>query len=268
MMALALLLPWSGAGRCQDATSRTAMDDRPTPAAIHDLAPTGTLRAAINLGNSVLAGRDARSGALSGVSVDLARALGGRLGVPVTLVAYDSAGAVSGAATGGAWDICFLAVDPKRAEDIVFTEPYVVIEGSYLVPATSPITTAEAVYRSGVRVAVGRGSAYDLYLTRAIRHATLVRAPTSPAAITLFADDHLEVAANVRQPLEAYAAAHPEVRLLPGHFMAIAQAMGIVKDRPAGAAYLRTFVAGMKADGFIAKALAANGQDPALVAPR
>ncbi len=244
------------------------MSERPTPAAIHDLAPTGALRAAINLGNSVLASRDARSGALSGVSVDLARALGARLGVPVTLVPYDSAGAVSGSATTGAWDVCFLARDPKRAEDIVFTDPYVVIEGSYLVPAASPITTAEAVDQPGIRVAVGRGSAYDLHLTRAIRHATLVRAPTSPAAITLFADDHLEVAANVRQPLEAYAATHPDVRLLPGHFMEIAQAMGIAKGRPAGAAALRAFVDEMKADGFVTKALAANGQDPALAAPR
>ena len=258
MLAVALVLLVNDAGRGEGRTSTV----------IQDLAPTGVLRAAINLGNSVLAGKDARSGALSGVSVDLARALGERLGVPVTLVPYDSAGAVSGAAATGAWDICFLAVDPKRAEGIDFTSPYVVIEGSYLVPAASKIATADAVDRTGVRIAVGRGSAYDLFLTRAIRHATLVRAPTSPAAIAMFADDKLEVAANVRQPLEAYAATHPEVRLLPGHFMEIAQAMGIVKGRPAGAAYLRAFVEAMKADGFVAKALAAHGQAAALAAPR
>ncbi len=236
-----------------------------TPA-IHDLAPTGTLRAAINLGNSVLAGRDERSGALSGVSVDLARALGERLGVPVALVEYESAGAVSGAARSGAWDICFLAIDPKRAEDIDFTEPYVIIEGSYLVPAHSPITTGAAVDRKGVRIAVGRGSAYDLYLTRAIGAATLVRAPTSSAALKLFVDERLDVAANVRQPLKAYAETHPDVRLLPGHFMEIRQAVGLITGRPAGAAFLRAFVQEMMTTGFVTKSLRTHGQDATIAA--
>ena len=234
-------------------------------AIVRDLAPTGTLRAAINLGNAVLA-RKGADGALSGVSVDLARALSERIGVPLVLVPYDSAGAVSEASASGAWDICFLARDPKRAEGIVFTAPYLVIEGGYLVPADSPIRAMDAVDRDGVRIAVGRGSAYDLYLSRTIRHATLVRVPTSPAAITLFAESGLEVAANIRQPLEAYAAAHPEVRLLPGRFMQIAQAMGVPKGREAGAGYLRRFVEAKKADGFVAGALQANGQ-AATVAP-
>lgn len=230
-----------------------------------DLAPTGTLRAAINLGNAVLARREA-DGTVSGVSVDLARALAKRIGVPVAFVTYDGAGAVSGAAASDTWDLCFLAVDPRRAEGIAFTAPYLVIEGSYLVPADSPIRAADDVDRAGVRIAVGRGSAYDLYLSRTIRHATLERAPTSPAAIALFAESRLDVAANVRQPLEAYAAAHPEVRMLPGHFMEIAQAMGLPKDRIAGMTYLRRFVEDMKADGFVAELLRANGQS-ATVAP-
>lgn len=234
-------------------------------AVARDLAPTGTLRAAINLGNAVLARRDA-DGTVSGVSVDLARALATRIGVPVAFVTYDGAGAVSGAAASGTWDLCFLAVDPERAEGIAFTAPYLVIEGSYLVPADSPIREAEDVDREGVRIAVGRGSAYDLHLSRTIRHATLERAPTSPAAIALFAESRLDVAANVRQPLEAYAAAHPEVRMLPGHFMEITQAMGVPKDRSAGMAYLRRFVEDMKADGFVAELLRANGQS-ATVAP-
>ena len=255
MLGVALLLTIGGAARGEERS----------PAVIGDLAPTGVLRAAINLGNSVLAGRDA-GGAVAGVSVDLARALGERLGVPVTLVPYDSAGAVSGAATSGAWDICFLAVDPKRAEHIVFSAPYVVIEGSYLVPAGSPVEAGDAVDQPGVRIAVGQGSAYDLFLTRVIRRATLVRAPTSSAALTMFVEGKLEVAANVRQPLAAYAASHPKVRLLPGHFMEIAQAMGVRKDRPAGAAYLRAFVEEMKSNGFVARALSAHGQDAALAA--
>lgn len=230
-----------------------------------ELVPTGTLRAAINLGNAVLARKDA-AGAVSGVSVDLARELASRLGTPLALVTYDSAGAVSGAAGTGAWDICFLASDPKRAEGIAFTAPYVVIEGSYLVPVGSPIRTGADVDRPGIRVAVGRGSAYDLYLGRTLRHATLERAPTSPAAITLFSEAKLDVAANVRQLLEAYAATHPEVRMVPGRFMEIAQAMGVPKERIAGTAYLRRFVETMKASGFVADALRANGQD-ATVAP-
>lgn len=237
----------------------------PSPAALHDLAPTGTLRAAINLGNPVLA----RSGAdgPAGVSVDLARALAQRLGVPVTFVTFPGAGAVSASAGSGTWDICFLAIDPKRAEGIAFTAPYVLIAGSYLVPAASPIRNLPDVDRDGIRISVGHGSAYDLFLTRTLRHATLVRAPTSAEAVTAFARDGLDVAAGVHQPLTAYAAAHPEVRLLPGRFMEIPQAMGLPVGRDAGGAFLAGFLAQAKADGFIARSLEANGQDPGLAAP-
>lgn len=237
----------------------------PDPTVLHDLAPTGTLRAAINLGNPVLAqgGPDGPAG----VSVDLARALAARLGVPVAFITYPGAGAVSGSAGSGTWDICFLAIDPKRAEGISFTEPYVLIAGSYLVPAASPLQTPEAVDRDGVRVSVGRGSAYDLFLTRALTHATLVRAPTSAEAVTAFARDGLEVAAGVHQPLAAYAAAYPEVRLLPGHFMEIPQAMGLPVGRAAGAAYLAAFIAQAKRDGLVRRGLEASGQDPELAAP-
>ncbi|WP_082643311.1 ABC transporter substrate-binding protein [Methylobacterium sp. GXS13] len=237
----------------------------PSPAILHDLAPTGTLRAAINLGNPVLA----RSGAdgPAGVSVDLARALAQKLGVPVAFVTFPGAGTVSGSAGSGTWDICFLAIDPKRAEGIAFTAPYVLIAGSYLVPAASPIRSLPDVDRTGIRISVGRGSAYDLFLTRALRHASLVRAPTSAEAVTAFARDGLDVAAGVHQPLAAYAAAHPEVRLLPGHFMEIPQAMGLPVGRDAGAAFLAGFLAQAKADGFIARSLETNGQDPGLAAP-
>ena len=212
------------------------------------IAPSGTLRAAINLGNPVLAHRGA-DGAVSGVSVDLARALSDRIGVPLSLVPYDSAGAVSGAVESGAWDICFLAVDPKRAEGITFTAPYVVIEGSYLVPAASPIRSMEDVDRAGIRIAVGRGSAYDLHLTRAIRHATLERAATSPAAIALFAESGLGGRGQ-----RASAA-----RSLCGRASRDADAAGAFHGDRAGdgraerigsraAAYLRRFVEAMKAE--------------------
>lgn len=241
-----------------------AMASAADPGVLHDLAPEGRLRAAINLGNPVLAREEA--GGPAGVSVDLARRLGEALGVPVSFVTYPAAGAVTASAGSGTWDICFLAIDPKRAQGIAFTEPYVLIRGSYLVPAASPLRMPEDVDRDGIRVAVGAGSAYDLFLSRALTHATLVRAPTSAGAVTLFAQDHLDVAAGVHQPLVAYAAQHSEVRLLPGHFMEIPQAMGLPTGRPAGAAYLSAFIAKAKAEGFIGLRLGANGQDPALAA--
>jgi polar amino acid transport system substrate-binding protein len=233
-----------------------------------DLAPTGKLRAAINFGNPVLAQKDPATGEARGVSVDLARELGRRLGVPVELVTFDAAGKVFDALKTGAWDIAFLAIDPARAVEIVFTAPYVVIEGTYLVPADSPLRTIEDVDRDGVRVAVGNKSAYDLYLTRTLKRAQLVRVPTSPEAIDVFLKDKLEAAAGVKQPLVQFAKTHPNVRVMDGRFMAIEQAMGTPKGREDGARYLRQFVEEMKASGFVAGGLERSGQGDATVAPR
>src|SRR6266851_7844279 len=140
-----------------------------SPAIVKELAPTGKLRAAINFGNPVLAQKDPATGDARGVSVDLARELGRRLGLPVDLIAYDAAGKVVDAVKTGAWDVAFLAVDPDRAAEIAFTAPYVVIEGTYAVPADSPLRAIEDVDRNGVRIAVGAKSAYDLYLTRTLK---------------------------------------------------------------------------------------------------
>jgi polar amino acid transport system substrate-binding protein len=223
--------------------------------AVSELAPGGKLRAAINFGNPVLAQRDP-GGAPRGVTVDLARELGRRLGVPVELVPYEAAGRVTDAAKSGAWDVAFVAIDPARAVDIAFTAPYVVIEGAYMVPAGSSLRAVEEVDREGVRVAVGAKSAYDLYLTRTLKRATIVRAPTSPAAIELFVKDRLEVAAGVKQPLVEYARTHPGVRVIDGRFMSIEQAMATPRGREAGAAYLQKFVEEMQASGFVERALA------------
>ena len=231
------------------------------------IAPKGSLRAAINLGNPVLAQKDPATGEPRGVSVDLARELGRRLGVPVELVTYDSAGKVSEAAKTGAWDVAFLAIDPGRAGDIAFTAPYLVIDGTYLVPADSPLRTIEDVDRDGVRVAVGRKSAYDLYLSRTLKHATMVRADTSPGAIDLFHKDRLEAAAGVKQMLVRAAKQDPSVRVIDGRFMAIEQAMGMPKGRDAGERYLHDFVEEMKASGFVARRLEASGQQDAEIAP-
>lgn len=228
-----------------------------------DLAPTGVLRASINLGNPVLA--QGTPDAPSGVTVDIARELGARLGVPVELVPFDAARKSFEAMTSGRADICFLAIEPKRAEEVAFTAPYVLIEGVYAVRADSPITTADDVDRPGVRVGVNQGSAYDLYLTRTLRHATLVRGENG---LTVFREQGLEVAANVRQPMTEYVAAHEDMRLLEPRFMEIRQALGTTRSRSRETvAFLSAVVEELKANGFVADALRRAGQDDGLVAP-
>ncbi len=179
----------------------------------------------------MLAQTDRATGQPKGVTPDLARELGRRLGVPVEFVIFDTAGKVLEAVKSGAWDIAFVAIEPARATEIEFTAPYVVIDGTYMVPADSPLKTIDDVDRPGVRIAVGLGSAYDLYLTRTIRNATIVRATAGGGRemIDLFLKDKLEVAAGVRQPLVAYAATNPNVRVMDGRFMEIRQALGTPK---------------------------------------
>lgn len=232
------------------------------------LAPTGTLRAAINLGNPILAGRDPATGRVCGVSVDLACELARRLDVGIELIVVDAAGKSVEAVTQQRADVGFFAIDPVRGAEIAFTGPYVLIEGCYLVRVGSPLQDNEEVDRAGTRVAVGSGSAYDLYLTRALRHATMARAPTSPAVVDYFIEHALEVAAGVRQQLEADARRIGGLRLLPGRFMVIRQAMGLPKCRDAAAAdLLGRYVEEMKASGFVARALARHRIEGASVAP-
>ena len=245
-----------------------AMTSQVPPAARSDLAPTGTLRAAINFGNPILAARDASTGEPRGVSVDLSRELARRLGVPVQFVTYDAAGKVVEGLKSGAWDVAYVAIDPARAVDISYSAAYVVIEGAYLVSQDSPIRSNADVDRDGVRVAVGAGSAYDLFLSRNLKHAKMVRAPTSPAVVDMFVAQKLEVAAGVKQQLEADARRIPGLRLLEGRFMVINQAMGTPRGRDAGAKYLREFVEEMKASGFVARALERHRIEGASVAPR
>jgi polar amino acid transport system substrate-binding protein len=234
---------------------------------VNDLAPSGTLRAAMNFGNSVLAQKDPASGEPRGVSSELARELARRLGVPIAFVGFDAAGKVVEALKNGAWDVAFLAVDPVRADTIDFSPPYVIIEGAYLVPKHSPLQTVAEVDRPGVRIAVGKGSAYELYLTRALKHAQLIRDPSGKDALDAFLRDKLEAAAGVKQPIVAFAKDHPETRVIPGRFMVIEQAMACPRGRAAGAQYIRQFIEEMKASGFVARALAASGQAEATVAP-
>jgi polar amino acid transport system substrate-binding protein len=260
--AAALALPARGA-----APSPPPLATPASEVLVQALAPTGRLRTAINLGNPTLAARDAK-GQVFGVSVDLARALAAELGVEAELRAVDSAARAVTAVRYGEADIGFFALDPQRSDGIAFSKPYLLIEGAYLVRAGSPITDNAQVDQPGTRVMVGAGSAYDLYLARELKAARLLRAPTSPAVVDRFLAEGADVAAGVRQQLQADAARLPGLRVLPGRFMVIEQAMGLQAGRGGAAeACLRDFVERMKASGFVARALERHGILGADVAP-
>ena len=231
------------------------------PDVLKDLAPTGKLRAAINFGNGVLA-QKGPNGEPRGITPDLATALAKRLGVAVEFVTFEAAGKVFEAAKAGAWDIGFVAIEPVRAAEIEFSAPYVLIDGTYMVRQDSPLREVGDVDRPGVRIAVGLGSGYVTYLKRTMKHAAVVEAAVGGgrANIELFVNDKLEAVAGVRQPLEAYAKDHPEMRVMSGAFQQIQQAMGTPKGRMAGARYLAAFVEEMKSSGFVAEALKRSGQ--------
>jgi polar amino acid transport system substrate-binding protein len=203
------------------------------------------------------------------VSIDLAKEFAKRLGVDIELVVFDAAGKSVEAVKAEQADIGFFAIDPLRGEGISFTTPYVLIEGSYMVPTESNLTSNEEVDRPGNRVTVGKGSAYDLFLTRELKHAEIVRAPTSPTVVDVFVEQKLEVAAGVKQQLESDLSRFPQNRLLPGRFMVIQQAMGAPKSRgEQAAAFLTQFVEEMKASGFVAQALQRHHIQGASVAPK
>jgi polar amino acid transport system substrate-binding protein len=230
-----------------------------TPSIRCDLAPTGKLRVGINYGNPVLASRNTATGELSGVAVDLARELGRRTDLPVELVAFESAGKMFDALRSGVWDAAFLAIDPGRANEVDFTEPYVEIEGTYLVPSGSPIRVLADVDREGVRVGVSGKSAYDLFLSRNLKHAQMVRADSPDAAFELILSAQVDVLAGVRQHLVANTAKLPGSRVFDDRFMAIGQALGIPKGRGDGAKYLREFIEDVKASGFVTRAIEKAG---------
>ncbi|MCV4264893.1 transporter substrate-binding domain-containing protein [Pseudomonas capsici] len=231
-----------------------------------DMAPNGGLRVAINLGNPVLAQRDETTGVLSGVSVALAYALADELEISISLTSYDAAGKVFVALEEQAWDLAFLAIEPVRAEKISFTTPYVCIDGTYLVKAESKFQRVSALDTNGCRIAVGKGAAYDLYLSRTLKNAELVRATTSAGAIDTFLESGLEAAAGVRQPLERFARAASGVRVLEDNFTEIRQAMAVPKGRAVAAEYVQDFINRCLRNGFVAKVLDDSGERDVLVA--
>ena len=232
-----------------------------------EFAPTGTLRAAINLGNPILANQNA-DGQPYGISIDIATELARRLNVPLTLLVGQTAAQSVEAVTQETADFGFFAIDPVRGKGIAFTAPYVLIEGSYLVRNDSPLSANNQVDQAGNRIAVGKGSAYDLFLTREIKNAEIQRAPSSPTTVDFFLSEKLEVAAGVKQQLEMDAKRLPNLRLLPGRFMVIEQAMGLPKTRsPEAQAYLKQFVEDIKASGFVSQSMARHNIQGAAVAP-
>ncbi|MBK5957334.1 restriction endonuclease [Rhodoplanes elegans] len=234
---------------------------------LNELAPKGRVRAAINFGNAVLAQQDPTTGEPRGTQAALARALAERLGVAVEFATYKAAGKVFEALARDEWDVAFMAIDPVRAAELDFTAPYVLIEAGCVVPENSPLQDVGDVDRPGVRIAGARGSAYELHLTRTLKQAELVLAPSGPEARALFLKDGLEAVAGVRQELVAFAESHPGYRVMPGRFVGIEQAIAVPKGRAAALAFLQNFIAEMKKNGFVAQELAASGQSPSLVAP-
>lgn len=255
-----------GATAC--ATAAPAPAPKPDAAVVSSLAPSGRLRVAINLGNAVLAQKNAQTGQIGGVSVVLAQELGKRLGVPVDMTPYPAAGQVFAALEqNAAWDVAFLANEPERAQKIDFSPPYVMIESTYLVRDDSPFRSVADVDRPGVRIGVARGAAYDLILTRTLKDAQLFRVPATPDVIVAFKQENLQAAAGVRQALNQFRDTNPGLRVLNDSFSRIDQAIAVPKGREAGARYVAQFIEEMKASGVVKKALVDSGQGDATVAP-
>ena len=232
---------------------------------VSELAPTGTLRAGINMGNGLLVTGETSSGEPDGVSPDMARAIAERLGVPVTLVPVASPGEVADAADGNQWDIALIADEPARAERIAFSNAYVEIEATYMVSENSSIKTVEDVDRPGVRIAISGRSAYDLYLTRSLKHAELHRTQGFAASVDLFVNDGLDVLAGLRPPLLKNIDKAPGARILEGRFTTIQQAIGTPLANIAGAVFLQEFVAEAAANGLVAKLIERHGVEGRLM---
>jgi polar amino acid transport system substrate-binding protein len=245
----------------------TQQQQQVTPAVLADLAPTGKMRAGINAGNAVFAGRDLKTGASSGVVVDLAHELGRRLGVPVELVSYPSAGQLMSGLKTGSWDVAFLASEPARAEEISFSAPFGETDSSYLVRAESELRNAAEVDRKGVRIAVSAKGGNDLFLSRTLKNATLVRAQGTEAAADLFASGKADAYAGLKTGLLATAERVPGSRVLDGRYTTIGYAAGVPKGRDAGAKYVAAFIEEAKANGFVAKAIERSGVRGLSVAP-
>lgn len=237
--------------------------------ALSSFVPTATLRVGINLGNPILANEEPNTKRLYGVTIDIANEIGKRISLPVQLIPFKTAGATVDAVKTGEIDLVFVAIDPVRGADISYTPAYIQIEGAYMVKANSSINKNEEVDAVGNEIVVGKGSAYDLYLSREIKNATLLRAASSQAVVDDFMSGQGNVAAGVKQQLESDAKRYEGLRMLPGRFMVINQAIGIPKARTqyeVTTAYLSDVIAELKQSGFIAEAMKRHNIQGAKVA--
>jgi polar amino acid transport system substrate-binding protein len=239
-----------------------------SPEIVAQLAPTGVLRAGINLSNFLLVTGRSASGDPEGVSPSMAKALADRLGVPVSYVPFPKPGLLADAVDDNVWDIGLIGAEPQRAEKIAFTAAYTEIEATYLVQAGSKITAIDQVDRPGIRIAVSARSAYDLWLERNIKHATVLRVEGGPGAVAKFRDEGLEALAGLRPGLLTDVEKLPGARILDGQFTAVQQAIGTQKRNAAGAAFLRDFVEEAKASGLVARLIEQHKVRGLSVAPK
>jgi polar amino acid transport system substrate-binding protein len=238
-----------------------------SPDILAQLAPTGVLRAGINMSNFLLVSSRTPDGGPAGVSPDMAAAIADRLGVPVRYVPYPRPGELADAAGTDAWDIGLIGAEPQRAEKIAFTAAYAEIQATYLLRPGVEAATIADVDRPGIRIAVAARAAYDLWLERNIRHATLLRAPSLDGSLDLFLEQGLEVLAGLRPKLLSDIAKVPGGRILDGQFMAVQQAIGTAKGNAAGARFLAGFVEEAKANGLVARLIEKHGVQGLSVAP-
>ncbi len=234
--------------------------------AARELAPSGALRAAINYGNPVLARRDPGD-VPGGITADLARELARRLGVSLEFITYEQAGPVFAGFDRDEWDVCFMAIEPVRAAKLAFTAPYVLIEGVYAVPERSPARQTGDLDRPGTRIGVVQGSAYDLYLTRELAHASLVRVAVAAEVPALLREGEADAVAGVKPSIEGIVRAQPGTRLVPGAFMTIRQAMATARVREAGAAWLAAFIDDVKSSGLVRELFVRNDVRGGTLAP-
>ena len=230
-----------------------------SPAARSELAPTGTLRAGINYGNVILAGKDEKSGELRGVHVDLVRELGRQAGMPVELIGFSAAGELVAGLKAGTLDVALLSFEPTRAGEIVFSPTYLEIDATYLVPPGSPLRTTQDVDAEGVRIAITARSVYEYYLLKHLMRAKLMNAPSTHAAYELFATSKLDALVGLRPRLVVDSRMMPGSRVLDGRFMMVEQSIASPRGRDIGAKYIREFLEEVKASGFIAQSLEKNG---------
>ena len=232
-----------------------------------ELAPGGKLRVGLNYGNFLLVLKDLPDGTPQGIAPDLARELGRRLGVPVDFVKFKQAGLLADGVRDGKCDVGFLGAEPQRANEIAFTSAYLEIPVTYLVPAGSGIESIADVDRDGVRIAVSARSAYDLYLSRTLKHAKLERVEGIDASYDLFVKQKLDVLAGLKPRLVSDAEKLPGSRVLEGQVTGVQQAVGTTKDRAAGAKYLSAFVDDIKRTGLVAKTIEKHKVRGVTVAP-